>query len=79
MTLTINRDLDLEDLKANIEAALLASPIHGLREIEVDQMDDSILISGTVESFYHKQLAQELVRHISPETKVVNSVSVEEC
>jgi len=36
-----------------------------------------LLISGNVSSYYHKQLAQELVRSVCKDSDVVNSIEVE--
>ena len=38
---------------------------------------EALLLSGCVSSFYHKQLAQEVVRSVCRGTCVINSVSVE--
>lgn len=57
-------------------AALAASPISELRELQVEQYDGALLISGVVSSFYHKQLAQEVVRTVCREIEVVNSIEV---
>jgi hypothetical protein len=35
-----------------------------------------LLLSGGVSSFYHKQLAQEVVRSVSTGIKLVNTVQV---
>ena len=37
----------------------------------------SMLLSGCVSSFYHKQLAQEVVRSVCSDTMVINSIRVE--
>lgn len=57
--------------------ALSDSPIYDLRDIVVEKSGDQLLLSGQVESFYHKQLAQELVRHLVNGTRVVNSIDVD--
>ena len=57
--------------------ALSSSPIYALRELQVEKYDDSLLISGHVDSFYHKQLAQEVVRAVAKDVRVVNSIDVE--
>ena len=46
------------------QAALTTSPFYELRGLQVEQRDDALLISGCVSSFYHKQLAQEVVRSV---------------
>lgn len=59
------------------QSALLTSPIFVLRDVHVDQVDDSLLLSGRVDSYYHKQLAQEMVRAVSDGMPLVNSIDVE--
>ncbi len=62
-----------------IEAAsevLARSSISELRKLRVDQRDDHVQLSGHVGSFYHKQLAQESIRHLMTGLKVINRVSV---
>ena len=58
------------------KAALSKSRIYTLRTLLVEQDGESIVLRGRVESFYHKQLAQELVRVAVEGTEVVNSISV---
>lgn len=69
--------LIVTDIKSTVKDAFKQSPIHGLRDLDIEQDGESILISGKVGSFYQKQLAQEVVRHISPLVQIVNSVEVE--
>ena len=56
--------------------ALSSSSIFALRELHVERSEDLLLISGRVHSFYHKQLAQEIVRTVAGDCRVVNSVDV---
>lgn len=59
------------------QQALADSPVAALRELRVESIDDgSLLISGSVSSFYHKQLAQEVVRAVALGLEVINSVTV---
>jgi hypothetical protein len=58
-------------------SVLAASPIYVLREVQVENVDDALLLSGRVDSFYHKQLAQEMVRTVSDGMPVINSLVVE--
>lgn len=69
--------LVVDKIESNVRDAFEKSPIHGLRDLEVEQNGTSILISGKVSSFYQKQLAQEVVRNISPTIQVVNSIQVD--
>ena len=56
--------------------ALSQSPIFALRELRVESTSNTLLISGRVNSFYHKQLAQEVVRAVAGECRVINSTQV---
>ena len=58
------------------QQALAASPVFALRELQVEQQGGSLLIRGVVSSFYHKQLAQEVVLHAVEGVEVVNSIHV---
>lgn len=68
----------LYDVQPRAQSALADSPIYELRDLSVRQYNDSLLISGTVSSFYHKQLAQEVVRTVCKNfpIEVVNSIRV---
>jgi uncharacterized NAD-dependent epimerase/dehydratase family protein len=65
-----------KDIQPRAQRALTASPIYALRELRVEQTGDILLISGLVSSFYHKQLAQEVVRAVAEGIEVVNSIHV---
>lgn len=67
----------IQDVRARAQGALSTSPISVLRDLRVDLDGDSIRISGRVDTFYHKQLAQEAVLAVAKSTRVVNSVDVE--
>ena len=66
-----------ESVQPRAQAALSNSPFYELRELRVEQRNDALLISGCVSSFYHKQLAQEVVRSVCAGIEVVNSIRVE--
>jgi osmotically-inducible protein OsmY len=65
------------EIKAQAQRALASSPVFDLRTLQVDVVDGSLLLSGRVETFYHKQLAQEAVRHVADGVQLVNDVAVE--
>lgn len=65
------------DAQQRAQSALLDSPIYVLRQLQVEQTEDVLLLSGSVDTYYHKQMAQELVRSVGDGVKVVNSVSVD--
>lgn len=66
----------IDDVQLRAQAALANSPFFELHELQVECRDDAMLISGCVSSFYHKQLAQEVVRSVCMGMKVVNSICV---
>lgn len=64
------------ELQERAQAALAASPIYVLREVLVERVGGSLLLTGTVDSFYHKQVAQEVVRAVARSVDVINVVEV---
>ena len=66
-------DMDIERARA----ALCTSPIHALRELRVQRDGASLILSGRVNSFYHKQLAQEAVKAVCHELDLVNTIDVD--
>ncbi len=58
------------------QTALHSSPIYELRNLEVREVEGALLISGTVASFYHKQLAQEVVRSVAEGIELRNTIDV---
>jgi len=66
----------LSDAAAQAKAALLRSRIFDLRRLQVDHDGDCVVLRGRVDSFYHKQLAQELVRNAVDGAEVVNAINV---
>jgi hypothetical protein len=66
------------DVQPRAQTALANSPIHELRDLRVEQANGALLIRGVVSSFYHKQLAQEVVRAVCREIEIelVNTVRV---
>ncbi len=64
------------DARGKAQTALSESPIYELRDLLVELMGESLLISGSVDSFYHKQLAQEAVRAVVGKIPMINRVLV---
>jgi hypothetical protein len=56
--------------------ALRGSPLCSIRELQVEQHGDGLLISGKVDSFYKKQMAQEAVRAACRDVELQNAVDV---
>lgn len=64
------------DVASHAKAALACSRIFDLRRLVVEQDGDCVVLRGRVDSFYHKQLAQELVRGAIDGAEVVNAIHV---
>jgi osmotically-inducible protein OsmY len=64
------------EISTRASGALRSSPVFALRELRVEQQDGRLLVSGLVGSFYHKQLAQEVVLGVAEGVQVVNDVRV---
>jgi hypothetical protein len=47
-----------------------------LRRLQLEEVDDRIIITGRVTSFYFKQLAQESIRAIAAGRQIINQVEV---
>lgn len=56
--------------------ALLDSPLPPLRTLGVTETDNEVTISGVVNSYYYKQLAQEAVIPILGGRRLLNRVVV---
>jgi hypothetical protein len=65
------------DAAERARQALSRSTIYVLRKIEVDCDVDAIVLRGCVDSFYHKQLAQELVKVAVEGVEVINLLEVD--
>jgi hypothetical protein len=70
--------ISVEEVQPRAQAALANSPFYELRDLQVARQDHALVLSGRVSSFYHKQLAQEVVRSVCRDTSVINSVYVEQ-
>jgi osmotically-inducible protein OsmY len=64
-------------VETRARTALAASPIYVLRELQVQEENGCLLLSGRVDTFYHKQLAQEVVRAVADGVQVVNAIDVD--
>ena len=71
-------EVSARDAQPRAQTALANSPIYELRDLRVEQQNGALLICGVVSSFYHKQLAQEVVRAVCQELQIelVNSIRV---
>jgi hypothetical protein len=68
--------LTAKDVQAKAQRALSESAVYALREVVIRSEGDTLVLVGQVSSFYHKQLAQELVRQHAEGVEVVNTIHV---
>jgi hypothetical protein len=66
------------ELQRRAQSALRNSPIQALRDIRVERDGEMLILSGMVETFYLKQLAQEALRGLTPGLHLVNEIFVNE-
>jgi len=66
----------VDGAESRAKFALGRSQIFVLRKLHVEQDGEAIVLRGRVDSFYHKQLAQELVRMAIEGVEVINAISV---
>ena len=66
-----------KEVESQAQTALSSSPIYALRDVHVECDGDRMLLSGRVNSFYQKQLAQEVVRPFVDEYDLINTIDVE--
>jgi hypothetical protein len=64
------------DIVEQARARLNSSRIYVLRQLAVFPDGDAIVVRGSVDSYYHKQLAQELVRMAVEGIEVINDIAV---
>jgi hypothetical protein len=69
----------IESAQPRAQSALALSPIFDLRTLVVEEFEGGLVLTGSVSSYYHKQLAQEAVRAVAGGVPVLNSVRVGNC
>ena len=57
--------------------ALAHSPIYSHHKLNVELAGDALILQGRVESFYYKQMAQEVVRNICRGMQLINEIAVD--
>ncbi|MFO0914031.1 MAG: BON domain-containing protein [Pirellulales bacterium] len=59
------------------QQALSNSAMWVLRQLKVDQDGKDLVLTGQVSSFYHKQMAQEIVRAAAAGVPLINRIQVQ--
>ena len=65
-----------QQVEVDAATTLAASPVPELRRLAVTASETELVITGRVPSFYFKQLAQETLRPVVGERRLVNRVEV---
>jgi hypothetical protein len=65
------------DVASLAKIVLGQSKIFDIRALDVDQEADSVVLRGSVDSFYHKQLAQEMIKTSLEGVEVINEIRVD--
>jgi hypothetical protein len=65
------------DVASLARMVLSQSKIFDLRTLDVDQEADCLFLRGSVDSFYHKQLAQEIIKTSLDGVEVINEIRVD--
>ncbi|MCL6501035.1 MAG: BON domain-containing protein [Pirellulales bacterium] len=65
------------DLVEQARAALLNSPHLPLRRLQPKAERGKLVLRGVVRSYFHKQMAQETLRHLPEGWRIDNQVLVE--
>jgi hypothetical protein len=63
-------------MQMRADQVLRQSPIPALRKLRVEETDFEIILSGSVSSYYLKQLAQETIMPILGSRELRNGVTV---
>jgi hypothetical protein len=59
-----------------VSTVIRQSPIPALRRLSVNEDETTVILQGTVSSYYLKQLAQEMIKPMLAGRQLVNSVAV---
>jgi CO dehydrogenase/acetyl-CoA synthase epsilon subunit len=63
-----------EQLRQRVRLFLTGSNLPGLRHIDVEVHGDTVILNGSVRTFYEKQLAVRLSRRVAGVIHVVDSI-----
>ena len=63
-------------LQDQIQTALSENPYLSRRHVRVETNDGHVRLEGTVDSFFQKQMAQELLRRVDGVEQIENQLQV---
>lgn len=62
--------------QAKAKQAISSCPVFAIRQTQVDEYDGVLVLSGRVDTWYQKQMAQEIVAAVCCEVQVYNELTV---
>jgi osmotically-inducible protein OsmY len=65
------------ELSGLVDAALRQSPYFARRPLRCETEQGRVVLRGTVGSFYHKQMAQEILRRVDGVDRIENHLEVD--
>ncbi len=65
------------DLNSLVDAALRQSPYFARRPLRCEAQQGRVVLRGTVGSYYHKQMAQEILRRVDGVDRIENQLEVD--
>jgi osmotically-inducible protein OsmY len=60
-----------------VDEALSQSPYFARRGVQVETQEGEVVLRGTVRSYYHKQMAQEILRRVDGVQRIENQLEVD--
>jgi osmotically-inducible protein OsmY len=60
-----------------VDEALNQSPYFARRGVKVEAQEGQVVLRGTVRSYYHKQMAQEILRRVDGVQRIENQLEVD--
>jgi osmotically-inducible protein OsmY len=70
-----NRESD-RDLERRVKGFLYAKHMPGLRNLQVEASNGTVILRGQVGSFYEKQLGHQCCRRVAGVQKLIDSIDV---
>jgi osmotically-inducible protein OsmY len=63
-------------LEERIDSIVIKSPYFADRRLRVQAVDDCVVVEGTVNTYFHKQMAQETLLRVDGVRSIENRVRV---
>ncbi len=60
-----------------VDEALNTSPHFSRRRVQFETLEGAVVLRGTVSSYYHKQMAQEILRRVDGVRRIENRLEVD--